>query len=405
MAELEVESGEEVAEIAVRVAVRVRPFVTKERVEQCRSCVRVHSAERQVVLGKDRAFSFDYVFGEGTSQQQVFDDACATLVERCFQGYNATVFAYGQTGSGKTFTMGSGSIEGVPSEELGVVPRVVAQVFDQLDASPSDTEWSLRVSYLEIYNEQVKDLLHPRTPPSSISIREDASGGIFVQGVCEEEVHTAEELLRCLEIGSASRTTGSTLMNEHSSRSHSLFTIMIQRRDGAGTELASKFHLVDLAGSERNKKTGAAGTRFRESVTINQGLLALGNVIAALDSEGHGRRAAGHIPYRESKLTRLLQDSLGGNSHTLMIACIGPADSNLDESLNTLRCALPMGPCRSGRGSRPPCVAPVAWRHAPPTPAGLRHRAAQVREPGAQHQEHARRQPRVAFGGRAPRGD
>ena len=329
---------EEASEIPVRVAVRIRPLVPKERLEQCRSCVRVFVDERQVVVGKDRGFSFDFVFGEDSSQRLVFDNACAPLVQRCFQGYNATVFAYGQTGSGKTFTMGSSSTASVSAEELGVVPRVVSQVFDQLESMPPDAEWTVRVSYVEIYNEEVKDLLHPRTPAKSITIREDRAGDIFVLGVREAEASSREELLRCFEAGSASRTTRATLMNEMSSRSHSLFTIMIERRpDPTSDIVTSKFHLVDLAGSERNKKTGTAGARFKESITINQGLLALGNVISALGDET--RRAQNHVPYRESKLTRLLQDSLGGNSHTLMIACVGPADSNLDETLNTLRYA------------------------------------------------------------------
>ncbi|KAL1508618.1 hypothetical protein AB1Y20_004715 [Prymnesium parvum] len=322
---------------AVRVAVRVRPLVPKEKLEECRVCVRTYAKERQVVVGKDRGFSFDFVFGEHTPQEQLFNEACMPLVQRCFQGYNATVFAYGQTGSGKTFTMGN-TASAQPAD-LGVVPRVVEQVFEELNrGQQAGGEFNVRVSYLEIYNEEVKDLLHPRTPSKAISIREDRAGDIFVLGVREVAVGSCEEMLHCLETGAANRTTGATLMNEMSSRSHSLFTIMMERRSHAGAELvSSKFHLVDLAGSERNKKTGTSGHRFKESITINQGLLALGNVISALG--GESRRASSHVPYRESKLTRLLQDSLGGNSHTLMIACVGPADSNLDETLNTLRYA------------------------------------------------------------------
>ena len=182
---------------------------------------------------------------------------------------------------------------------------------------------------LEIYNEEVKDLLRPRTPSKEIAIREDAAGGIFVLGVHERVVHTREELFASLAAGSNCRATGATLMNAVSSRSHSLFTVIVEQRPRTPGEdrTCAKLHLVDLAGSERAKKTGAEGKRFKESVTINQGLLALGNVIAALceDSRpGKRKESVQHVPYRESKLTRLLQDSLGGNTQTLMVACGTP---------------------------------------------------------------------------------
>jgi hypothetical protein len=334
---------DERADDHVKVAVRVRPMIPKEKLEQQSLCLKVHPAERQLVVGKDRAVTFDFVFGEDASQQSVYDEACAPLVEACMQGYNATVFAYGQTGSGKTYTMGSGSLSCVAPEMRGVVPRVVDGLFEALRARADEAEFLVRATYLEIYNEEVKDLLNPRTPAKSISIREDASGGIFLTGVHERAVGAKEELFECLEAGSAWRATGSTLMNAVSSRSHSLFSVIVEQRPkGAGAErIVSKLHLVDLAGSERAKKTGAVGQRFKESVSINQGLMALGNVIAALcDQQGrHKSSLAQHVPYRESKLTRLLQDSLGGNTRTLMVACVSPADGNLDESLNTLRYA------------------------------------------------------------------
>ena len=331
----------------VRVAVRVRPMVAKEKLEKQASCLRVLEADQQIIIGKDRAFSFDFVFGEESTQQRVYEDACAPLLAGCMQGFNATIFAYGQTGSGKTFTMGSGGTEGADTaadaDARGVIPRVVDGLFDNLEALAETTDTTVRVSYLEIYNEEVKDLLHPRTPSKSISIREDAAGGIFVMGVQERVVQSRDELFAALEAGCLARATGSTLMNAVSSRSHSLFSVIVEQRPRApGSErTCAKLHLVDLAGSERAKKTGAVGARFKESVTINQGLLALGNVIAALcdDTKLHKRKDSQHVPYRESKLTRLLQDSLGGNTQTLMVACIGPADGNLDESLNTLRYA------------------------------------------------------------------
>ena len=158
----------------VRVAVRVRPMVAKEKLEQQSACLTVHAAHRQLIVGKDRAFTFDFVFGDQATQQQVYDEACAPLVDACMQGYNATVFAYGQTGSGKTFTMGSGSLAGVAEAQRGVVPRVVDSLFEALRARADEAEFLVRATYLEIYNEEVKDLLHPRTASKSISIREDA---------------------------------------------------------------------------------------------------------------------------------------------------------------------------------------------------------------------------------------
>lgn len=174
-----------VKEQNVRVAVRVRPMVAKEKLENQASCLRVHNAERQIVIGKDRAFTFDFVFGQDSTQKQVYDEACSPLLTGCMQGFNATIFAYGQTGSGKTFTMGSGPESANDSADAaarGVIPRVVDELFDSLAALRDTTDTTVRVSYLEIYNEEVRDLLHPRTASKSISIREDAAGGIFVMG-------------------------------------------------------------------------------------------------------------------------------------------------------------------------------------------------------------------------------
>ena len=344
----------------VRVALRVRPFVSKEVGSESSSCVTTVGHRVFVGTGPDqKGFGFDYVFDAGRSNASIYAESVFPLVDSTLKGYNGTVFAYGQTGSGKSFTMGTDCMGveeggsacvgtrdesvglgdasvGVLPESVGIIPRAVDQIFRVLESvDASVEEWVLRVSYLEIYNEQVRDLLHPEESVKSVTIREDASGDIYVQGVGEELVGSRSSLLACLERGRLARTTASTLMNERSSRSHSLCTIMVQRTRSDSC-VCSKLRLVDLAGSERAKKTGAAGERFKESVTINQGLLALGNVISALGDE---HRVGGHVPYRESKLTRLLQDSLGGNSHTLMVACIGPALSNCDESLNTLRYA------------------------------------------------------------------
>ena len=243
----------------VRVAVRVRPFVAKEKLEQQAACLRVLRAERQVVIGKDRAFTFDHVFGEDGAQAQVYEEAVAPLVEAVMQGYNATVFAYGQTGSGKTYTMGSGGGTDIAPESVGVIPRVVDNLFDALRGRADTTDCTVRCSYLEIYNEEVKDLLNPRTPSKSIAIREDATGGIFVTGVQDQAVESKQELFESLEAGSMWRATGSTLMNATSSRSHSLFTIIVeQRARGPGAErIVAKLHLVDLAGRRRAARNRA----------------------------------------------------------------------------------------------------------------------------------------------------
>ncbi|BBN17879.1 hypothetical protein Mp_7g17660 [Marchantia polymorpha subsp. ruderalis] len=326
---------------AVRVAVRARPLIEKEIVEKCQECVSYSQDGRQIVLGKDRRFTFDYVFPPIVGQEDVYNDCVKPLVDSCIAGYNATVLAYGQTGSGKTHTMGCGNNTSLLEEELGILPRAIRQLYEAIEERTNQAEFLVKCAFVEIYNEEVKDLLHPDTPSKLISIREDANGDIILAGVKEEVVTNFESMIRFLEHGSVFRTTGSTLMNQQSSRSHAIFTIIVEQRavqDGApGTDcITAKFHLVDLAGSERAKRTGAVGLRFKESVTINCGLLALGNVISALGDE---RKRGHHVPYRESKLTRLLQDSLGGNSRTCMIACISTADTNFEETLNTLKYA------------------------------------------------------------------
>nr|PNR57756.1 hypothetical protein PHYPA_004750 [Physcomitrium patens] len=326
---------------SVRVAVRARPLIEKEIVEKCKECVSYSQDGKQVVLGKDRRFTFDHVFGPIVSQEDVYIDCVKPLVESCCAGYNATVLAYGQTGSGKTFTMGCGNNASLLEEELGILPRAIRQLFECVEERSNQAEFLIKCAFVEIYNEEIKDLLHPDTPSRSISIREDANGDIVLAGVKEEVVTSFESMIRFLEHGSVFRTTGSTLMNQHSSRSHAIFTIIVEQRSivectNTNDVITAKFHLVDLAGSERAKRTGAVGMRFKESVTINCGLLALGNVISALGDE---RKRCQHVPYRESKLTRMLQDSLGGNSRTCMIACISTADTNFEETLNTLKYA------------------------------------------------------------------
>ncbi|XP_030836466.1 chromosome-associated kinesin KIF4 [Strongylocentrotus purpuratus] len=326
---------EQAKDISVRVAIRSRPLISKEVAEGCQLCVSFTPGEPQVILGKNKAFTFDYALRAEDPQEMVYQKVVARLVDGLFKGYNATVLAYGQTGSGKTYAMGN-AYNMTDELKMGVIPRVIQNIF-QLIEEKQDMEIVLKVSYLEIYNEDIHDLLS-KDKKETLAIREDIDGGIRVAGLSEVTVTSAGDMFRCLENGSVGRTTGSTAMNLQSSRSHAIFTIYVQlkKKDSSESFCHAKFHLVDLAGSERAKRTQAQGDRFREGVNINRGLLALGNVISALGDE-NGRKS--HIPYRDSKLTRLLQDSLGGNSQTVMIACISPADSNMEETLNTLRYA------------------------------------------------------------------
>ncbi|XP_073321170.1 kinesin-like protein kif7 [Pagrus major] len=330
---------------AVQVAVRVRPLLPKELLHCHESCITVDSELCRVTLGHDRHFLCDYLFEETCYQEEVYSVSVQPLIDAFFQGFNATVFAYGQTGSGKTYTIGEANICSFTDEEQGIIPRAVADIFKLLDENDL-TDFSVRISYLEVYKEEFKDLLEVETASKDIHIRED-KGNIVLCGVKECEVEGLDEVLSLLESGNTARHTGATQMNPNSSRSHTIFTVYMDQRRGSsrlyGTAtssgpqmLSSKFHFVDLAGSERILRTGNTGERLKESIQINSGLLALGNVIGAL---GDPKRKGSHIPYRDSKITRILKDSLGGNSKTLMIACISPSSSDFDESLNTLNYA------------------------------------------------------------------
>ncbi|XP_057533119.1 kinesin-like protein KIN-4C [Amaranthus tricolor] len=330
----------------VRVAVNVRPLITSELLLGCTDCITVFPGEPQVQIGS-HAFTFDYVFGSGGIPcARIFDECVAPLIDALFKGYNGTVLAYGQTGSGKTYTMGTNYSGGDTAE--GIIPKVMHTIFSRVESMRGSTEFLIRVSFIEIFKEEVFDLLEAAksTGPSRapIQIRETVNGGITLAGVTEAEVRSKEEMATYLTRGSVARATGSTNMNSQSSRSHAIFTIAMEQKkivpNGEISEdiLSAKLHLVDLAGSERAKRTGADGMRLKEGIHINKGLLALGNVISALGDEKK-RKEGGHVPYRDSKLTRLLQDSLGGNSKTVMIACVSPADTNAEETLNTLKYA------------------------------------------------------------------
>uniref|UniRef100_A0A665SZB0 Kinesin motor domain-containing protein n=1 Tax=Echeneis naucrates TaxID=173247 RepID=A0A665SZB0_ECHNA len=330
---------------AVQVAVRIRPLLPKELLHCHESCITADPELCRVTLGHDRHFLCDFLFEESCCQEEVYSSSVQPLIDAFFQGFNATVFAYGQTGSGKTYTIGEANICSFRDEEQGIIPRAVADVFKLLDENDL-TDFSVRVSYLEVYKEEFKDLLEVETASKDIHIRED-KGNIVLCGVKECEVEGLDEVLSLLESGNTARHTGATQMNPNSSRSHTIFTLYMDQRRGSSRlygnntssgpqMLSSKFHFVDLAGSERILRTGNTGERLKESIQINSGLLALGNVIGAL---GDPKRKGSHIPYRDSKITRILKDSLGGNSKTIMIACISPSSSDFDESLNTLNYA------------------------------------------------------------------
>uniref|UniRef100_A0A671Q562 Kinesin-like protein KIF21A n=1 Tax=Sinocyclocheilus anshuiensis TaxID=1608454 RepID=A0A671Q562_9TELE len=355
-------------ESAVRVALRIRPQLAKEKIEGCHICTFVTPGEPQVVLGKDKAFTYDYVFDVDSTQDTIYANCTEKLIEGCFEGYNATIFAYGQTGSGKTYTMGTGFDVTISDEELGIIPRAVGHLFkgiEQRRQTAADQGRPVPEFKIRLYNEEVLDLfdttrdIEMRKQKSHIKIHEDASGSIYTVGVTTRTVSSEAEMMQCLKLGALCRTTASTQMNVQSSRSHAIFTIHIcQVRVCAPAEkqdnetdnqlansssemeefetLTAKFHFVDLAGSERLKRTGATGDRAKEGISINCGLLALGNVISAL---GDRSKRSTHVPYRDSKLTRLLQDSLGGNSRTVMISCTSPSDQDFMETLNTLKYA------------------------------------------------------------------
>ncbi|TNN86865.1 Chromosome-associated kinesin KIF4 [Liparis tanakae] len=305
--------------IPVRVALRCRPLVPKENNEGCQCCLTFVPGQPQVIVGTEKAFTYDFVFDPTAEQDEVFNTTVSPLLCGLFKGYHATVLAYGQTGSGKTFSMGgtyTSAQENDPS--VGVIPRVIRRIFEEREKR-SACDFFLAVSYLEIYNEDILDLLCPSKDKTGLCIREDPKEGIKIVGLTERQVSTAQEMVGCLEVGNSVRTVASTAMNAASSRSHAIFTITLEQRRGTdkADSIVSKLHLVDLAGSERQKKTKAEGDRLKEGISINRGLLSLGNVISALGDES---KKSSFVPYRDSKLTRLLQDSLGGNSHTLMIA-------------------------------------------------------------------------------------
>ncbi|XP_065494667.1 kinesin-like protein KIF11 [Caloenas nicobarica] len=335
----------------IQVVVRCRPFNASERKASSYAVVDCDQTRKEVsvrtggVTDKTsrKTYTFDMVFGAQAKQIDVYRSVVCPILDEVIMGYNCTVFAYGQTGTGKTFTMEG---ERSPNEEYtweedplaGIIPRTLHQIFEKL--SENGTEFSVKVSLLEIYNEELFDLLNPTSDVGErLQMFDDPRNkrGVIIKGLEEITVHNKNEVYQILERGAAKRTTAATYMNAYSSRSHSVFSITIHMKETTldGEELVKigKLNLVDLAGSENIGRSGAVDKRAREAGNINQSLLTLGRVITALVER------APHIPYRESKLTRILQDSLGGRTKTSIIATVSPASINLEETLSTLEYA------------------------------------------------------------------
>uniref|UniRef100_A0A9J8CIP1 Kinesin-like protein n=1 Tax=Cyprinus carpio carpio TaxID=630221 RepID=A0A9J8CIP1_CYPCA len=325
----------------VKVVVRCRPLNEKEKMMGHKQSVAVDEIRGTITVNKldmtsepPKTFTFDTVFSPDSKQLDVYNLTARPIVDSVLEGYNGTIFAYGQTGTGKTFTMEG--VRAVP-ELRGIIPNSFAHIFGHIAKAEGDTRFLVRVSYLEIYNEEVKDLLG-KDQMQRLEVKERPDVGVYIKDLSGYVVNNADDMDRIMTLGHKNRSVGATNMNEHSSRSHAIFTITIECSekgvDGDQHVRMGKLHLVDLAGSERQGKTGATGQRLKEATKINLSLSTLGNVISALVD---GKST--HVPYRNSKLTRLLQDSLGGNSKTMMCANIGPADYNYDETISTLRYA------------------------------------------------------------------
>ncbi|XP_078001290.1 kinesin-like protein KIF16B [Glandiceps talaboti] len=347
---------------SVKVAVRVRPINEREINLQSPCILQMEGKKTSITnlkiagsgsgdTGRERVktFIYDYSYWSYNSQdphfvsqQQVFEDLGTEVLKNAFEGYNACVFAYGQTGSGKSYTM-----MGNKPDAIGLIPRICEALYNHIEGDKSEgTSYRTEVSYLEIYNERVSDLLKSRR--HNLRVREHPRDGPYVQNLSKHLVSDYHDIETLMDRGNIHRTTASTNMNDTSSRSHAIFTInFTQARfyNDLPSETTSKVHLVDLAGSERADATGATGQRLKEGANINKSLVTLGNVISALadisSSPGHlgGKKKQSFIPYRDSVLTWLLKDSLGGNAKTMMIATVSPADVNYGETLSTLRYA------------------------------------------------------------------
>jgi len=315
---------------SIRVYCRVRPLSSKEK-EQGDTSV-TQALDTLTLELQDQAFQFDSVWTPGT-QEEVFED-CRDLVQSAVDGYNVTMFAYGQTGAGKTFTM-----YGVPGK-LGTAPRTIDEIFRVTEKGKDRFDFTILGSMMELYNSDLVDLLVPPNNPKSknkkLNVRLDGkSNMVVVENLIDEQCHTASQLMDLLERGNSQRTVAATAMNSESSRSHLVFMIkIVSVNRETKTQLRGKILLVDLAGSERLKKSQVEAHMQKEAIEINKSLTALGDVIEALT-----RGEKKNVPYRNHKLTQLMQDSLGGTAKTLMFVNCSPASSNVDETLMSLKYA------------------------------------------------------------------
>ncbi|KUF98933.1 Tyrosine--tRNA ligase [Phytophthora nicotianae] len=343
----------------IAVCIRVRPMNERETRANDQSALACVPALNVVSLtdpetgapmtGKGNVFQYDQIFDATSDSHAIYERVARRIVHSTLGGINGTIFAYGQTSSGKTYTMqGDGGMPFEPEAEScrpGILQLAVEDIFSYIE-SCVDRDFLLRVSFLEIYNEVVKDLLNPKDKGANLKLREDPRKGVYVE--CKEEIITNyEDIVTLLQTGNQNRTTGQTAMNDKSSRSHSVFRIVIESKQKAesrrhseedvnGAVLVASLNLVDLAGSESLRYTGAEGIRQREAGNINKSLLTLSRVINSLASSGGGGQNA---PFRDSKLTRLLQNSLGGNTRTLIICCVTPSDRFIEETKSTLQFA------------------------------------------------------------------
>jgi hypothetical protein len=331
----------------IRVAVRCRPLSSKEKGNGEVPCAKLNDGVITLVNpvnNEEHSFAFDVLFGPDCYQSDLWTAVGLPILNKAIAGYNGTIFAYGQTGSGKTWSM-----QGGEDDYQGIIPRMNHQLFEkvQLEKSSRPTiQFLITASYFEIYNEVIFDLLDATdrkkrlgNNKGGLEIKEHPALGVYVKGLQEIVVEDAMKLQSIIDQGMKNRTVASTQMNADSSRSHSVFMITVHQKDSIDEtkNIFAKINLVDLAGSERVKSTGATGATLKEGANINKSLSALGNVINALVEAGKGKNT--FIPYRNSKLTRVLQESLGGNSITTMLAALSPAACNFEETLSTLKYA------------------------------------------------------------------
>ncbi|XP_037684488.1 kinesin-like protein KIF1B isoform X8 [Choloepus didactylus] len=338
---------------SVKVAVRVRPFNSRETSKESKCIIQMQGSSTSIINPKNpkeapKSFSFDYSYWSHTSsedpcfasQNRVYNDIGKEMLLHAFEGYNVCIFAYGQTGAGKSYTM-MGKQEG---GQAGIIPQLCEELFEKInDNCNEEMSYSVEVSYMEIYCERVRDLLNPKNK-GNLRVREHPLLGPYVEDLSKLAVTSYTDIADLMDAGNKARTVAATNMNETSSRSHAVFTIVFtQKKHDAETNLStekvSKISLVDLAGSERADSTGAKGTRLKEGANINKSLTTLGKVISALAEVSKKKKKTDFIPYRDSVLTWLLRENLGGNSRTAMVAALSPADINYDETLSTLRYA------------------------------------------------------------------